>query len=119
MNPAIARINAMPMADLRFRDFARLKSGRDRHSARGYDDLASLYATEIETISEALGGDVEAMARVLRWRERGLELTRAIRKVKTDLEISGRALSARAERSRRWQELENIGLDPSKYMGDP
>lgn len=97
----IDRINNTPMDALRFKDFVRLKVG-------GYDQFSALRGKTLEskvspdiitTIREALPHDRKSQHSAIRWVLRGLEVSRAIRKVKTDLEVGENANYAREERA--------------------
>lgn len=79
-----------PMDRLRFRDFARLKvGGRDEYSGIRLPRLKELVPQHAEV--EQTVGDDSAVATCLRWMLRGLPLDKAIRKVRTDLEIAENA----------------------------
>jgi len=84
-----------PMADLRFRDFAKLRvGGRDSYSRQPLTQLRqSINGEDWSVVSEKLRADRDR-ASCLRWMLRGLPLDKAIRKVRTDMEISGRAADA-------------------------
>jgi hypothetical protein len=94
----IHQINQTPMSRLRFRDFQRLKSGRDTFSRVKLDELVGMVPLEdlreIETEFEfdEFGHYARHRASCLRWLLRGLTVDRAIRKVKTDLEIMDNAI---------------------------
>lgn len=82
----LERIAGEPIENLRFRDFARLKCGRDRYSAIRLPKL--LEGQSVETVASIAGFEDAEKAKVLRWCLRGLPLEKAIRKVNTDLEMS-------------------------------
>lgn len=89
------------MSKLRFRDFQRLKSGRDCYSRMKYDSLVgTISELDRQQIAEQLPEN-ENQAKVMRWMLRGLPLDKAVRKVKTDLEISANA--ADGARSRKYE----------------
>jgi hypothetical protein len=84
-----------PMDRLRFRDFLRLKCGRDELSRRRLPDLVSAVSAEVaETIRIAFVNE-KHQAAALRWHLRGLPVEKAIRKIKTDIEVSENADSRR------------------------
>lgn len=86
----IEYINSTPMELLKFRDFKNLKVGsKDAYSKLGYDALiVKVPVAELKEIQEHLSGDVKAIEQCIRWILRGLNYNKAIRKVKTDLEIT-------------------------------
>lgn len=91
----IDTINATPHEDLRFRDFLCLKSGRDSFSRirlKELTTLVSIYA--LDSVREAFEHESD-QAKCLRWILRGLDTDKAIRKVKTDNEVTMNAISAR------------------------
>ena len=55
-------------------------------------------------------------ASILRWMLRGLDQDKAIRKVKTDEEVSQNAIRAKFDQAKRVSELEDAGFDPAKYL---
>lgn len=87
----IQEIVATPMPELRFRDFANLKvGGRDRFTSLRLAELR-LLVTDSHILDAALDHDESAVASCLRWMLRGLPIDKAIRKVRTDLEIAEQA----------------------------
>ncbi len=85
-------INSTPMEALRFRDFHNLTSGQDAFSRLKLPDLLSNFVpAAVNAIIDAFPGDPDNQAKALRWVLRGLLPDRAIRKVKTDLEVSENA----------------------------
>lgn len=109
----IQEIVATPMSELRFRDFANLKvGGRDRFTPLRLADLRTL-VPESYVVDAALDQDERAVASCLRWILRGLPLEKALRKVRTDLEIAEQArlaslsetLSSKVEAEDRYNEL--------------
>ena len=83
---------ARQMEALRFRDFHNLTSGQDAFSRLKLPDLLSNFApAAVNAIIDAFPGDPDNQAKALRWVLRGLLPDRAIRKVKTDLEVSENA----------------------------
>ncbi|MGE3778398.1 MAG: hypothetical protein AB7F89_14520 [Pirellulaceae bacterium] len=87
---ALRRVVRTPMQFLRFQDFMRLKvGGRDEYSGLRLDQLKQL-VPEHSKVAEAIE-DEAAIASCLRWMLRGLPLDKAIRKVRTDLEVAENA----------------------------
>jgi ribonuclease HI len=86
-----------PLDKLRFRDFARLKSGRDQYSKLRLPALAALVDPEARKLAEAEFGRDRERAKCLRWVLRGLPVAAAVCKVKVDLEITDRAIEKRLE----------------------
>ena len=87
----IQEIVAAPMSELRFRHFASLKvGGRDRFTPLRLAELRRL-VTDSQIVDAALDHDESAVASCLRWVLRGLPIDKAIRKVRTDLEIAEQA----------------------------
>lgn len=103
----VREVEDRPMESLRFRDFARLKSGRDKFSAMRLPELLALVVPSAETLAALTAQFPEEtdQAKVLRWMARGLSADKAMRKVATDLEITANAVDARngiaAERRRK------------------
>jgi ribonuclease HI len=92
----LVRIVKTPMESLRFRDFASLKvGGRDQFSRIPLDRLKEL-VRDHSVVSEAIQ-DESATASCLRWMLRGLPLDKAIRKVRTDLEVAENAKAVKHE----------------------
>jgi hypothetical protein len=92
----ITVINNAPMSRLRFRDFQSLKSGRDEFSRRGLVSLrASLPGEIVAQVAAAFPDSAELQERCLRWVLRGLQTDKAVRKVKTDAEVSANAAGIR------------------------
>jgi hypothetical protein len=90
----IQEIAATPMSELRFRDFANLKvGGRDHFTPLRLAELRRL-VTDSQIVDAALDHDESAVASCLRWILRGLPIEKAIRKVRTDLEIAEQARRA-------------------------
>lgn len=93
--------------DPRFRDFVALKvGGKDQYSYLGYAALRSqISPTDRRKVEAAL--EIHAdRAKVYRWMLRGLPADYAIRKVKTDLEVSANAQYAQEERE-FYQDFDN------------
>jgi hypothetical protein len=115
-NP-IERINNTSMDALRFKDFLGLKvGGHDQFSALRGKNLESKVSQDILTsIQDALPHDRKSQHSAIRWVLRGLEANRAIRKVKTDLEVGENANYAREERE-FWESESgpDIALDAMK-----
>ncbi len=91
------RIVGEPMEALGFRDFAGLKCGRDQYSAIRLPNL--LEGQSLEVLSGISDFEKGQQAQILRWILRGLPLPKAIRKVKTDLEIAANVRGRHHERS--------------------
>lgn len=85
----IASINAKAPDQLRFDDFAKLKTyGRDDVSRMKAEDLRGVVMeAELQQIKEAIQDDGDTV-KVLRWMKRGLSLDYAVRKVQVDQEIA-------------------------------
>jgi hypothetical protein len=87
----IQEIVATPMPELRFRHFASLKvGGRDQYTPLKLAQL-KLLVSDSDIVDVALDHDEKAVASCLRWILRGLPIEKAIRKVRTDLEIAEQA----------------------------
>src|SRR4051812_20614426 len=68
---AIERINAIPHKKLRFKEFARLKCGRDEFSKLRYAALVErISADDRQKIEAEIQGEAE-QAKVIRWMLRG------------------------------------------------
>ncbi len=109
----IQEIVATPMSNLSFRDFASLKvGGRDRFTPLKLAELQTL-VSDSDIVDAALDHDESAVASCLRWMLRGLPIEKAIRKVRTDLEIAQQArlsnlsanLSSKVETEDHYNEL--------------
>lgn len=77
-----------PMEHLRFRDFQRLKCGRDEFSKVRLPKLIEQVGHDSYSAATAEFDDEKAVASCLRWVLRGLPIGKAVRKVKTDQEIT-------------------------------
>jgi len=87
---ALGHVLRTPIRFLRFQDFMRLKvGGRDEYSGLRLDQLKQLVPEHLK-VAEAIE-DEAAIASCLRWMLRGLPLDKAIRKVRTDLEVAENA----------------------------
>lgn len=75
----------------KFKDFAQLKSGKDKFSSIYLPELIKMVDTEVFNKIDKVFFDVKHKAVALRWLLRGLPLACAIRKVKTDIEIAENA----------------------------
>jgi hypothetical protein len=83
----LSQIAQTPMASLKFHDFKNLKSGRDEFSRLKLPQLREPFSVaDREQVEEAF--DDKLAAQCYRWMLRGLPLNKAIRKVRTDLEVS-------------------------------
>lgn len=98
---SIERINDSPMEQLTFREFERLKveGKRDQYSAMRLPKLQGLVSPEVKAEVEEVFQTSKNQATCYRWVLRGLRPDRAIRKVKTDLEVTDNAIKARSGRS--------------------
>jgi hypothetical protein len=86
------RVANTPLESLAFKDFAKLKSGRDSFSGMKLPQLQdALSVADWRSIVAAFQDDDSAKASCCRWILRGLDCDKAIRKVRTDLEISEKA----------------------------
>jgi hypothetical protein len=86
------RIISTPCGSLSFGDFAKLKSGRDSYSGMKMPQLQDAVSIiDRRLIIETFPLNETAQTSCLRWMLRGLDCNKAIRKVKTDLEVSERA----------------------------
>lgn len=87
----VQEIASTPMSELCFRDFANLKvGGRDQFTPLRLEQLRQ-QVSDSRIVEAALDHDKSAVASCLRWILRGLPLEKAIRKVRTDLEIAEQA----------------------------
>ena len=99
--------------NLKFRDFVALKvGGKDEYSYLGYTALKRRMSAEAMTKTEAALEVHAERAKVYRWILRGLPVDYAIRKVKTDLEVSANAEQAREEEE--WWDEERIPAPPEQ-----
>jgi hypothetical protein len=95
---AIDRINQTPMADLRFRDLCRLKSGWDEFSKMRLADLREAVGLDVITaVAATFPHDEGLQARCYRWVLRGLDVGKAICKVNMDVKAGENAKKAWAE----------------------
>lgn len=94
-NRSVDRIAPIPMDRLRFKDFASLKCGRDEFSKLRLPKLTAMVDQQVVEVASGAFDDGKDVAACLRWVLRGLPVDKAIRKVKTDLEISENARAAR------------------------
>lgn len=93
---ALSHVLRTPIRFLRFQDFMRLKvGGRDEYSGLRLDQLIPL-VPEHSKVAEVIE-DEAAIASCLRWMLRGLPLDKAIRKVRTDLEVAENAKAVKYE----------------------
>jgi len=84
-----------PMESLRFGDFAALKSGRDRFSKLRLPALREMVPDNSFTSGTKAFDNDKQLAACLRWVLRGLPVEKAIRKVKTDEEVTRNAIGSR------------------------
>lgn len=89
----LEKINSTDHDNLRFRDFRDLKCGRDKYSSlRGLDLYMYIGDADREAL---LASDLDPSSRdaAARWVLRGLEVSRAIRKITVDLEVGVSAVN--------------------------
>jgi hypothetical protein len=79
------------MEQLRFKDFAKLKCGRDQFSAMRVASLQAAVSFADREQIEGVFAEPCDQAKAYRWILRGLPIEKAIRKVKTDQEITANA----------------------------
>ena len=96
----IACTNRMPMERLKFQDFRELKAGRDEMSRLRLPALRERVGAETRDVVEATFDDDRHQATCFRWLLRGLNVDKAIRKVKTDAEVSENAAIGKAQKRR-------------------
>ncbi|MFX1519770.1 MAG: hypothetical protein ACFFCD_07610 [Promethearchaeota archaeon] len=85
---AINRLNSKSMKKLRFKDFANLKvGGRDRFSSMKEGELDGIINNNDKAFIESQLNGANLIVVAKRWVARGLQVRKAIRKVKTDEEI--------------------------------
>lgn len=72
----------------KFKDFMKLKSGRDKYSGFRKNALLELVEEDVISNKEIKTLEESDKLKVYRWILRGLTTENAIRKVKTDLEVS-------------------------------
>lgn len=81
---AIERLNVLPLDELRFEDFARLKM-KDRLDSLTLGQLRALVPVSIMAhVSDSFRGEHELQAACLRWILRGLHTRKAVVKVEFD-----------------------------------
>ena len=84
----INRLNSKPMKKLRFKDFAKLKvGGRDNFSNMKKEDLDAIIGNDDKKFIVSQLNEEKLILTAKRWVARGLQVRKAIRKVKTDEEI--------------------------------
>lgn len=99
VDQAVDRINQTPMKSLKFKDFARLRSGLDELTRRPIDELRELVSRPDLDVIDRTFHEARDRNSAVRWRLRGLDLDRTIRKVKTDAEIDRNAGNRSGHRS--------------------
>jgi ribonuclease HI len=101
----LERIIDTPMEALRFRDFANLKvGGWDGFSRLKLNSLQKRVPPETFTTVASEFEDSSKQATCLRWCLRGLPVEKAIRKVKTDIEIGENVRASRSSGEDEWLE---------------
>jgi hypothetical protein len=108
---SIDEINDTPIQDLRFRDFRNLKvpGGRDEYSVLRHEALRGRVGSGEAKEVDMTFSDPRDQTVCYRWILRGLDLPKAIRKVKTDLEIASNAIGSReAQTSSDESEIEKF-----------
>jgi hypothetical protein len=89
----------------KFKDFVALRvGGMDEYSRLGYAELKNRMTPGAIVMTEAALEIHAERAKVYRWVLRGLPVDYAIRKVKTDLEVSANARYAREEN--QWEKAD-------------
>jgi hypothetical protein len=90
----LQRVCNTPIGSLSFKDFLALKCGRDRFSQIKLSELQSA-VSEMDwiAVTSAFIDDEKSQATSLRWILRGLDADKAIRKVRTDIEVSDKAIA--------------------------
>lgn len=100
----IGKINSTAMDGLRFKDFLQLKSGRDQFSTYKETELMeALGNAEYQSLLAEFGGSITEANKAARWILRGLNKDKAVRKIKTDLEVTAN--------SKAVEYIEYIGMD--------
>lgn len=90
------RIIVAPMETLSFKDFIQLKCGRDEFSRLKLADLKTAVShPDCLAVVAEISDDSKAEASCLRWVLRGLPAEKAIRKIRTDLEVTSKVRSKR------------------------
>jgi ribonuclease HI len=85
------RIIVAPMESLSFKDFIRLKCGRDEFSRMKLVDLKSAVShPDSLAVAADCPDDPKAEASCLRWILWGLPAEKAVRKIRTDLEVTAK-----------------------------
>ena len=84
------------MESLGFKDFVQLKCGRDEFSRMKLSDLQMAVShPDCLAVTADFPDDPKAEASCLRWILRGLPADKAIRKIRTDLEVTAKVRSKR------------------------
>lgn len=96
--PPLERVKQAKIEALGFKDFAELKVGRDEFSSLRLPKLRELVSPDDARIVTGEFDDDSDIARCLRWILRGLPVEKAIKKVRTDLEITERVKERRRRR---------------------
>ena len=92
------RIIIAPMDSLSFKDFIRLKCGRDEFSRMKLINLKTAVShPNCLAVAAEFPDDSKAEASCLRWILRGLPAEKAIRKIRTDLEVTAKVRSRRMQ----------------------
>jgi hypothetical protein len=87
-----------PMESLSFKDFVQLKCGRDEFSRMKLIDLqTSVSHPDCLAVAAEFPDDPKAEASCLRWILRGMPADKAIRKIRTDLEVTAKVRSKRMQ----------------------
>ena len=94
---AIGRLNHVSMEKLRFKDFMKLKvGGQDAFSRKKEGELDGMIdRRDRELVNKEFPDEIEMRTVVKRWVARGLQVAKAIRKVKIDTEIRDNATMGR------------------------
>lgn len=84
----IQKINQTPIEDLKLQDYANLKCGKDKYSSLRGEELWAACSTADARIIQSNIFDLGEADKALRWYLRGLEIMRAIGKVKADAQTN-------------------------------
>jgi hypothetical protein len=85
------RIIVTPMESLSFKDFVRLKCGRDEFTRTKLTDLKTAVShPDCLAAAAEFPDESKAEASCLRWILRGLPAEKAIRKIRTDLAVTAK-----------------------------
>ncbi len=94
--PSVDYVAATPIERLRFKDFAKLKSGRDQFSVMRIAALQGAVSFANREQIELAFAEPCDQSKAYRWILRGLPSDKAIRKVRTNQEITANAYGERS-----------------------